>query len=100
MAIDIASEQVITFAEAAKYCPRRRRGRKPHVSCFYRWSKRGLETIKIGGQLCTSVEALQRFFDRLTDDDRRQESGATTDRLGHEQRRQEKIESELADQGI
>lgn len=100
MAIDIATEQVITFTEAAKYCPRRRRGRKPHVSCFYRWSKKGLETIKIGGQLCTSIEALQRFFDRLTNDDGRHESGGSIVPSRHEERRQEKIESELADWGI
>ena len=66
MSIDIATEQVVTFREAAKFCPRRREGRKPHVSTFYRWSRMGLETIQVGGQLCTSVEAMQRFFNRLT----------------------------------
>jgi hypothetical protein len=25
-----------------------------------------LETLVVGGSLCTSIEALQRFFDRLT----------------------------------
>ena len=38
MPIDIATEQVVAFREAAK----------------------------LGGQLCTSVEAVQRFFNRLT----------------------------------
>lgn len=27
-----------------------------------------LETIQLGGTKCTSLEALQRFFDRLTGD--------------------------------
>ena len=62
--IDIQSERLITFRDAAKLCPGRRRGRKPHVSTFYRWAAMGLETIRVGGQVCTSVEALQRFFDR------------------------------------
>lgn len=67
MPIDISTERVVTFRDAAReYCPRRRHGRKPHISTFYRWARMGLETIRVGGQLCTSVEALQRFFDRLT----------------------------------
>jgi hypothetical protein len=70
MAIDIHSEKVVTFAEAARLLPRRRAGRKPHISTLYRWSSRGLrgvtlEIIQIGGTACTSREALQRFFDRL-----------------------------------
>jgi hypothetical protein len=65
MSIDITKERIVSFREAAKeYCPRRRHGRKPHVSTFYRWAAMGLETIRVGGQLCTSAEALQRFFDR------------------------------------
>jgi hypothetical protein len=67
MPIDVSKERVVSFREAARdFCPRRRHGRKPHVSTFYRWAARGLETIRVGGQLCTSVEALQRFFDRHT----------------------------------
>jgi hypothetical protein len=69
--IDSQSEHVISFAQAADESPRRRRGRKIHVSCFYRWSTIGcrgvvLETIQIGGTRCTSREALQRFFERLS----------------------------------
>lgn len=78
MAIDMFKEEVISFAEAARRLPRRRAGRKPHVSVLYRWAKDGLrsqdgmevrlETIQVGGTKCTSLEALQRFFDRLTGD--------------------------------
>ena len=70
--IDIHLEKLVSFPEAARLLPRRRRGRKPHVATLYRWASRGLrghrlETIRVGGSLCTSVEALQRFFDKLTD---------------------------------
>ena len=65
-------EAKISLADAAKDLPRRRRGRKTHVSCLYRWSRSGcrgvvLETIQIGGTRCTSKEALQRFFERLSE---------------------------------
>jgi hypothetical protein len=76
MAIDVFKESVLSLAEATKRLPRVRRGKKPHVSSLYRWAKRGkrcsdgtvarLEIIKVGGTTCTSLEALQRFFDRLT----------------------------------
>jgi len=70
MPIDIHHENVLTFSEAAKLLPRRRAGRKTHVSTLYRWASRGvrgivLETLQIGGTSCTSKEALQRFFDHL-----------------------------------
>ena len=69
--INIDTETVVTFREASKKLPIRREGKKPHVATFYRWSKCGLrgvclETIQVGGTLCTSLEALQRFFDRLS----------------------------------
>ena len=68
--ISMATEEVLTLTDAAKRLPCRRAGKRPHVATLYRWAKRGLqgkqlETIQIGGTMCTSVEALQRFFDRL-----------------------------------
>ena len=69
--IDIAKERPLTFGQASKVLPRRRNDRNVHTSTLYRWKDglRGvrLETIQVGGTLCTSLEALQRFFDRLTD---------------------------------
>ncbi len=72
--IDITREQVFSLTEAARRLPlpRRRKGAKPHVSTLYRWAQRGcrgvrLEAIQCGGTLCTSAEALQRFFDRLSE---------------------------------
>ena len=71
--IDIQSETVISLNEAAKHpsLPRRRRGKRPHVSTLYRWSTAGikgikLETLRVGATLCTSLEAVQRFAERLT----------------------------------
>ncbi len=69
--IDIASETVVSFADAAKSLPRRRAGKKPSIATLYRWSTIGcrgviLETIQIGATRCTSLEALQRFFSALT----------------------------------
>ena len=69
--IDISKEHVIPLAAVAAELPRRRRGRKTHISTLYRWSGPGcrgviLETIQIGATRCTSREALQRFFERLS----------------------------------
>lgn len=71
MAIDIQAEQVITPAKAAQLCPERRSGVRPNVATLWRWMQQGvrgikLESIMCGATRCTSVEALQRFFDALT----------------------------------
>ena len=70
--IDISTEKLISLTEAAKRLPQRRRGSRPHVATLYRWSQNGvkgvrLETLQVGGTLCTSIEALQRFFDKLSE---------------------------------
>jgi hypothetical protein len=69
--IDSNAETLISLTEAARLLPRRRRGKRPHVSCLYRWTTTGckgvvLESIQVGGTRCTSKEALARFFQRLT----------------------------------
>ncbi len=71
MAINTLIEQPITLTEATTLVPRRRQGRKAAVGTLYRWSTVGcrrvvLETIQVGACRCTSREALQRFFERLT----------------------------------
>ena len=73
--IDPNSETLLSLADAAPTLPRRRGGKKPHVSCLYRWTTTGckgviLESIQVGGTRCTSKEALARFFERLTYSDR------------------------------
>jgi hypothetical protein len=72
MPIDIARETVLTFSQAAAQLPRRRRGRKPATSTIHRWATDGLhgivlESLQCGGTRCTSVPALQRFFERLSE---------------------------------
>ena len=93
--IDSSTETLISLTEAAKGLPRRRRGKRPHVSTLYRWSTAGckgvvLETIQIGGTRCTSKESLSRFFRRLT-----QDSGLHTGQpetpLRHQRRRQREV---------
>jgi hypothetical protein len=69
--IDFATETVIPLTQATARIPRRRGGKKTHVSTVYRWTTVGcrgivLEWLMVGGTRCTSIEALQRFFDRLT----------------------------------
>ncbi len=71
--IDIRNERVVSLTEASKdeRLPRRRKGKSPHVATLYRWAQSGLggvqlETLRVGGTLCTSIKALQRFFDRLS----------------------------------
>lgn len=69
--IDSRSESILTLSQACDELPRRRRGQKTHVSTLYRWATVGcrgirLETLQVGGTACTSREALQRFFERLT----------------------------------
>lgn len=64
------TEEVLTLREAAHRLPRRASGRRLHHATLYRWATDGLrgvrlETIQVGGTLCTSIEALQRFFEEL-----------------------------------
>ena len=71
MPIDPNSESLLSLAEAASSLPRRRAGKRPHVSCIYRWTTSGcrgvvLESVQVGGTRCTSREALARFFQGLT----------------------------------
>lgn len=69
--IDSTQETVLSLAHATNHIPRRRAGRKTHVSTLFRWTTAGcrgivLESIQVGGTRCTSLEALQRFFERLS----------------------------------
>jgi hypothetical protein len=69
--INITTETVIAPSKATHLCPERRRGVRPNVATIYRWMMQGvrgirLESIVVGATRCTSVEAMQRFFDALT----------------------------------
>ncbi len=64
--IDLSSDTLLTFPQAAKYLPGNR-----HISSLHRWRLRGvrghkLETILVGGRRFTSEEAIQRFIAATT----------------------------------
>lgn len=99
--LNIHDEEIISFTEATRRLPRRRKDKRPHVATIYRWAQRGcrgvfLETIQVGGTRCTSVEALQRFFDRLS-------RGTSSDRVNTPaggKRALAKIDQQLDEAGL
>lgn len=69
--IDWKQENVVSLMAATKHVPKRN-GKRPAFTTLLRWAKRGLrgvrlETVRVGGTICTSLEALDRFFDRLSE---------------------------------
>jgi hypothetical protein len=71
MSIDTRLEELISLADAARLLPARRRGKRPHISCLYRWTTVGcrgviLDSVMVGGTRCTSREAIARFIERLS----------------------------------
>ena len=101
--IDPNQETLLSLTEAARSLPARRRGKRPHISCLYRWSTSGcrgviLETIQIGGTRCTSREALSRFFGRLTQEANPQ--AETTRTVTRRRRAAEAAERQLQREGI
>ncbi len=73
--LKLSEEKLISLRKAAGLLPRRRAGKSVHVSTLYRWSTgsgfRGirLEVLRVGSTLCTSAEALDRFFQKITEAD-------------------------------
>jgi hypothetical protein len=81
--IGIEDENLIPIRDVPRQIPPRRSGRRVHVSAVYRWMSRGvrgvrLESIKIGGTTYTSTEAIQRFAERLSGQERQPSQGALT----------------------
>lgn len=74
--IDFATEDLITFGQAAEMLPGRS-DRRTSPSTIWRWAKVGckasdgtlvkLETVRIGGRFCTSREAVLRFIAATND---------------------------------
>ncbi|TWU44143.1 hypothetical protein Q31b_16790 [Novipirellula aureliae] len=108
MAIDVFNEEVVSLSEATKRLPKVRNGKKLHLSTLFRWAQAGkiandgmrvrLETIQVGGTKCTSLEAMQRFFDRLTG----KVEVVTPPSITHreQRRRHERAMKELEEMGI
>ena len=70
--IDISQEQLLPLAEAAELLPPRRNGSRPHATTLHRWARHGLKDVRlevllVGDTTCTSLPAMQRFFERLTE---------------------------------
>ena len=100
--IDSTRETLISLADVPAQLPDRRGGRRPHVSCVYRWAQRGcrgvkLEVLQCGGTKVTSLEAIQRFFERLTAASSNEPTPARTSK--QRQRATESANSELAKAG-
>jgi hypothetical protein len=103
--IDISLEETLSLTEAAKCLPCRRKGARPNVATLYRWAQTGcrgvrLETICIGATRCTSMEALQRFFDALTAQADRQQAVQTPMATRGRQWQIDAAEKRLARAGI
>jgi hypothetical protein len=98
--IDSTHETLLTLKQAARTVPGRS-GRHPHVATIYRWATRGvrgviLETLQVGGTKCTSREALQRFFEAITEP----QGPRSFPRTAAQARREREIEEELDRLGI
>jgi hypothetical protein len=70
--IVLGQDTIVSLTQAAGLIPPRRRGRKTHASTLFHWSTAGcrgivMPTIQCGGTRCTSVEAIQWFFEQLTE---------------------------------
>lgn len=72
--IDLKTEELVTFSQAAHWLGKKR-GCPVSPLSVTRWARYGLkrdgqqirlESLKIGGRRVTSMEACQRFCDRLT----------------------------------
>jgi hypothetical protein len=102
MAIDLSTERLVSLREAARLLPSRRQGKRPHISCLYRWTKVGcrgvvLEFVNVGGTRCTSHEALARFIERVTVAERTAEPSRTLDARSMDIKR---VEQQLDAEGI
>jgi hypothetical protein len=101
--IDITTEKLIRLGQVPDYLPNRMSGKKPHIACGYRWVQKGIKGIKLevllaGGTMVTSVEALQRFFERCTAAEHRSKMPERTSR--QRSRAIEKAERELSEKGL
>src|SRR5690242_14312428 len=90
MPINILSETVVSYRDVISNILPDRDGKRIHVGTLHRWRTRGLRgvrlhSVKLGGRWHTSVQALQRFFDSLTDQDSMTaaDSGARPDASEH-----------------
>lgn len=102
MVIDISREELLTFGQAARKA--RPIGSRPAApSTIWRWHSKGiagvrLETVCLGGTRYTSAEALQRFFDAVTQ--AREEQGPAVDSFSESGARSQRTAQQLRDHGL
>ena len=82
--IDSTRETLILLSDVPPHLPERRGGKRPHVSCIYRWAQCGcrgvkLETLQIGGTSCTSLEAASAVLRSVDRGSNRRATGALHD---------------------
>ncbi len=70
--IDRTRERLIPIGRVSEQEQLWPEGRSPHPETIARWARRGcrgvrLETIVLGGRRYSSVEAVERFFIRLSE---------------------------------
>lgn len=89
MPIDITTEELLPLRSVPGRFPGLGRNGKPiHDATVYRWAVAGcrgvrLETVQVGGSKATSIEAIERFVERLSSPARSGETGdATGSRVG------------------
>ncbi|MGD9719773.1 MAG: DUF1580 domain-containing protein [Pirellulales bacterium] len=98
--IDIATEHLLTLAEAAQLLPGR-----PSVSTLWRWRQKGvrgrrLETVLIGAKPYTSREALGRFAEQEGGDSDSVTSSCQPRSPGGRELAISRAERELAEEGV
>ena len=103
--IDLSTERVVSLTDATHHLPRRRKGKRPSVATIYRWSLRGcrgvrLETVQVGGTRCTSLEALQRFCERLSSAHPSDSEEAAVSRSRRREREKATAERECAEASL
>jgi hypothetical protein len=110
---DLTHERGIGLHEAAKIPPSFREGKPTHVSTMIRWIAKGvklangeivrLEALRCGGRWITSVEAVARFMQALTDGALHapKETPATPIRTTRQRRRElEQVDRQLDAAGL
>jgi hypothetical protein len=70
--IDFQREQVLPLSQLRALILLRFPGRQVHLATLYNWTTVGfrgvvLESLQAGGARCSSLAALQRFFERVSE---------------------------------
>lgn len=100
--MSLLQEQVMGLAKAARRVPPVREGKPTHSSTLTRWIMDGckavdgtvvkLEALRLGNRWVTSLEALDRFAERLTHG---AAAGCDKPKVATKSKRADKVEKEL-----